>query len=88
MKAYQQSLTMQQKLQDSEQLKNVHRNLKIQFNITQDENVRLRTRLQALASDLQRKEKDMEGMLRQLQGDKTNSKTNYLESFLVQQLKK
>jgi hypothetical protein len=62
--------------------------LKISFNIIQDENVRLKTRIQALAADLQKKEKDMEQMMRQIQGDKVSQKTNYIESFLVNQLKK
>ena len=69
-------------------MKNIHRNLKIQFNITSDENTRLRTRLSALAMELQKKEKELEQMMRQVQGEKSFGKTNYLESFLVQQLKK
>jgi hypothetical protein len=61
LKAYQQS---QFKLQEREELKNLHRNLKIQFNITTDENTRLRTRLSSLAMDLQKKEKEMEQLMR------------------------
>jgi len=80
LKAYQQS---QFKMQEREELKNIHRNLKIQFNITTDENTRLRTRLSALAMELQKKEKELEQMMRQVQGEKSFGKTNYLESFLV-----
>jgi len=42
----------------------MHRNLKISFNIIQDENLRLKTRVQTLVSDLQKKDKDMEQMMR------------------------
>jgi len=38
--------------------------------------------------DLQKKEKEMEQLMRKAQGEKGMGKTNYLESFLVQQLKK
>jgi hypothetical protein len=36
---------------ENEEIKNVHRNLKIQHNIVSDENTRLRTRMQALQLD-------------------------------------
>ena len=48
--------------------------------------MRLRTRLQAIAVELQRKEKETEQLARQLQGEKPSSssaKTNLTESFLV-----
>jgi KaiC/GvpD/RAD55 family RecA-like ATPase len=38
--------------------------------------------------DLQKKEKEIEQLMRKAQGEKGMGKTNYLESFLVQQLKK
>jgi len=70
-------------------MKSVHRNLKVQFNLAQDENMRLRTRIQAMALEFQKNEKEMEIMMRQLQGDKTVSrKINITESFLVTSLKK
>jgi hypothetical protein len=70
-------------------MKSVHRNLKVQFNLAQDENMRLRTRIQAMALEFQKNEKEMEIMMRQLQGDKTVSKKiNITESFLVTSLKK
>jgi len=61
LKAYQ--VSAQHKQVEREELKNLHRNLKISFNITQDENVRLRTRLQALALDMQKKERECENLL-------------------------
>lgn len=86
-KAYQAPMFKQQ----GEEIKNMYRNLKIQFNITQDENVRLRTRAQQMHLDLCRKEKDIENLTRQLQqqaaflqnGGSLPSKSNYVESFLV-----
>lgn len=51
--------------------------------------MRLRTRLQAMALEFQKNEKEMEIMMRQLQGDKTVSKKiNITETFLVTSLKK
>ena len=70
-------------------MKSVHRNLKVQYNLAQDENMRLRTRIQAMALEFQKNEKEREIMMRQLQGDKTVSKKiNITESFLVTSLKK
>ena len=70
----------------------MNRNLKVQFNLVQDENLRLKTRLQTMAIELQKNEKDMEGMLRSLQivDGANHSKTtkNYQETLLVVQLKK
>lgn len=40
----------------------MYRNLKIQFNITKDENTRLRTRAQQMHLDLCRKEKEIENL--------------------------
>ena len=45
----------------------MYRNLKIQYNITRDENTRLRTQAKQLDVDMQRKEKDIENLTRQLQ---------------------
>lgn len=70
-------------------MKSVHRNLKVQFNLAQDENMRLKTRIQAMALEFQKNEKEREIMMRQLQGDKTVAKKiNITESFLVTSLKK
>lgn len=76
----------------------MYRNLKIQYNITRDENTRLRTQVKQMDVDLQRKEKDIENLTRTLQQQvnfthagghaPVSQKTNYLESFLVQQLKR
>ena len=76
----------------------MYRNLKIQFNITRDENTRLRTQAKQMDVDLQKKEKEIEQLTRTLQQQSTllhsgghlpiTQKTNYLESFLVQQLKR
>ena len=94
-KAYQNPIFKQQ---EREEIKNLYRNLKIQYNITNDENTRLRTRVQAMHIDLCKKEKDIENLTRQLQQQANylsagghapvSQKTNYLESFLVQQLKR
>ena len=56
---------------EREEIKNLYRNLKIQFNISQDENVRLRTRLQAYNIDLSRKEKEIENLTIQMQGQQS-----------------
>lgn len=53
---------------ESEELRNNHRNLKITFNITRDENTRLRTRMQALTLELAKRERDVEQMTKQLTG--------------------
>jgi hypothetical protein len=63
-KAYQTPIFKQQ---EREELKNMYRNLKIQYNITKDENVRLRTRASQMNIDLSKKEKDIENLTRQLQ---------------------
>jgi hypothetical protein len=47
---------------EKEELKNMYRNLKISYNITKDENTRLRTRAQQMHIDLTRKEKEIEGL--------------------------
>lgn len=71
-------------------MKNINRNLKVQYNLVQDENLRLKTRLQTMALELQKNEKDMESMLRSLQVMDTNGLRagQYQESLLVVQLKK
>ncbi len=45
----------------------MYRNLKIQYNITRDENTRLRTQVKQMDVDLQKKEKEIENMTRSLQ---------------------
>ena len=60
-KAYQTPIFKQQ---EREELKNMYRNLKIQYNITKDENTRLRTRAQQMHIDLSKKEKDVENLTR------------------------
>ena len=62
-KAYQ---TPMFKQQETEELKNQFRNLKIQHNVTKAENVKLKTRTQQLDLDLTRKEKDIANLVRQL----------------------
>ena len=52
---------------EKEELKNMYRNLKISYNITKDENTRLRTRAQQMHIDLNRKEKEIVGLTKQLQ---------------------
>jgi len=83
---------------EKEEVRNMYRNLKIQYNITRDENTRLRTQAKQNDVDLQRKEKEIENLTRSLQQQvnflhagghaPVSQKTNYLESFLVQQLKR
>ena len=83
---------------EKEEVRNMYRNLKIQYNITRDENTRLRTQAKQLDVDLQKKEKEIENLTRSLQQQvnymhsgghpPVSQKTNYLESFLVQQLKR
>lgn len=45
----------------------MYRNLKIQYNITRDENTRLRTQAKQMDVDLSKKEKDIENLTRTLQ---------------------
>ena len=75
----------------------MYRQLKISYNITKDENTRLRTRAQQMHLELTRKEKEIENLTRQLQQQANylqsgsmapHQKSNYVESFLVLQLKK
>ncbi len=66
-----------------------NRGLKIQQNLLKDENVRLKTKIQQMQGEQLRNEKDLETLMYTLQADKNGQpKTNYTESFLVQQLKK
>ncbi len=41
---------------ETEEMKNNHRKLKIQHNITKDENTRLRTRMQAMQIEMSKRE--------------------------------
>ena len=52
---------------EREEIRNMYRNLKIQYNITRDENTRLRTQAKQMDVDLQKKEKDIENLTRSLQ---------------------
>lgn len=89
-KAYQTPIFRQT---EKEEIRNMYRNLKIQYNITRDENTRLRTQSKQMDVDLQKKEKEIENMTRTLQQQANflhtggqapvTQKTNYLESFLV-----
>jgi hypothetical protein len=76
-KAHYYAFRAESKLHYREELKGLHRNLKITFNITADENVRLRTRLQAMETDLQKRDKELELCIRQLQGNNVGLKTNF-----------
>ena len=90
-KAYQTPIFKQT---EKEEVRNMYRNLKIQYNITRDENTRLRTQAKQMDVDLSKKEKEIENLTRQLQHQANymhtgahppvSQKTNYLESFLVQ----
>lgn len=69
-----------------EEFQSVHRNLKVKYNLIQDENMRLKTRLQNLTLELQRQEREMEQMFSSLkhQQDQPKLKSNFASSFLVQ----
>ena len=81
-----------------EDLQNHYRNLKITHNITKDENIRLKTKLQQIQQELNNRDKELEKLTLRLQqsmgqatpGDiKGGSKnTHFTESFIVSQLKK
>ena len=45
----------------------MYRNLKMQYNITRDENTRLRTQIKQMDVDQMKKEKDIENLTRSLQ---------------------
>lgn len=51
---------------ETEEMRNNHRNLKIQHNITKDENVRLRTRMQAMQIEMSKREQDVNLLTKQL----------------------
>lgn len=59
-KAHFYAFQAESKLHYRDELKRIHRNLKVTYNITADENTRLRTRLQAMETDLQKREKELE----------------------------
>jgi hypothetical protein len=52
---------------EKEDLQNQQRNLKIQFNVTRDENIRLKTKQQIMLQDLHKKEKEIETLTYKLQ---------------------
>ena len=64
LKAYQTPIFRQT---EKEEIRNMYRNLKIQYNITRDENTRLRTQSKQMDVDLQKKEKEIENLTRTLQ---------------------
>ena len=64
LKAYQTPIFKQT---EKEEVRNMYRNLKIQYNITRDENTRLRTQAKQMDVDLQKKEKEIENLTRSLQ---------------------
>lgn len=70
---------------ERDEIKNQHRNLKVQFNLIADENIRLKTRIQSMAIELQKAEKTMESLMKSLHNDKnlTQPKQQYTETFLV-----
>ena len=78
-----------------EDIQNHYRNLKITNNITRDENVRLKTKLQQIQYELNQRDKELEKLTLRLQQNLTSeikgvpvSSGNYTESFLVAQLKR
>ena len=68
-KAYQTPIFRQTEKED---FRNMYRNLKIQFNMTRDENTRLRTQTKQMDVDLVKKEKDIENLTRTLQQQAAN----------------
>jgi hypothetical protein len=85
-----------------EDLKNDYRNLKINNNITKDENVRLKTKLQQIQAELNHRDKEIEKLTLKLQqalgqpmgegvlssGVMGGPSHHFAESFIVSQLKK
>lgn len=79
-----------------EDLQNQFRNLKIQNNITKDENVKLKTKIQQIQQELNQRDKELEKLTLKLQqtfmapntGDNTKVMHHFNESFIVSQLKK
>ena len=51
---------------EKEEVRNMYRNLKITYNITRDENTRLRTQAKQMEVEMQKKEKDIADLTRQL----------------------
>ena len=78
-----------------EDLQNQFRNLKITNNLTKDENVKLKTKIQQIQQELNQRDKELEKLTVKLQqtllqpnmGD-TKSSHHFTESFIVSQLKK
>ena len=77
---------------NKEDIANHYRNLKIKTNITLDENVRLKTKVQQIQSELNQRDKELEKLTLRLQqnlsGEIKMQGGNYAESFLVSQLKR
>ena len=84
-----------------EDLQNQFRNLKVNNNLTKDENIKLKTKLQQIQSELNARDKELEKLTIRLQqtlsqpgqneagGVKMNSGGHHFaESFIVSQLKK
>ncbi len=87
-----------------EDLQNHYRNLKVTNNITRDENIRLKTKIQQIQQELNSRDKELEKLtvrLQQALGQQTgaaegglstkaagNLKHHFAESFIVCQLKK
>lgn len=75
-----------------EDLQNQHRNLKITNNITKDENIKLKTKIQQIQQELNQRDKELEKLTIKLQqtlsapnagGDTTKNAHHYTESFIV-----
>ena len=69
------------------EFKSLHQNLKVQFNMSQAENTRLKTQISSLLAELHRKDKDQEYFLSQTKPDMKRQKS-LAENYLVSQLKK
>lgn len=79
-----------------EDLQNQFRNLKIQNNMTKDENMKLKTKIQQIQQELNQRDKELEKLTLKLQqtfmapniGDNSKVMSQLNESFIVSQLKK
>lgn len=79
-----------------EDLQNQFRNLKITNNITKEENIKLKTKVQQVQQELNQRDKELEKLTIKLQqtlqapnvGTDSKSSHHFTESFIVSQLKK
>ena len=60
----QQQVIKDKKAAERDDIRALHRNLKVELNIYQDENLRLKTKVQSITLELQKYEREVETIMR------------------------